>query len=597
MSTFSIGETDFLLDGRPHRVLAGALHYFRIHPDHWADRIRKARLMGLNAIETYVAWNAHEPVRGEWDATGWNDLGRFLDLIAAEGLHAIVRPGPYICAEWHNGGLPVWLTSTPGIGLRRCEPQYLDAVSEYLRRVYEIVAPRQIDRDGTMILVQIENEYGAYGSDKDYLRNLTEVTRECGITVPLTTVDQPEPAMLEAGRLPGLHVTGSFGSRAGERLATLREFQPTGPLMCSEFWDGWFDWWGGVHHVTDAAAAAAELDALLAAGASVNIYMLHGGTNFGATNGANDKGRYLPIVTSYDYDAPLDESGHPTAKYEAFREVIARYAPVPDEAPEPRPEAPEFSVPLTAVGDWLPEPNPDARPSENPPTFEDLGHLGPLVRCDAPLPPQAFSGPGAVLDLGDVRDLAWVAVDGVTVGRVSRTLHERRLTIPRGERLTVLVEEQGRVNYGPRLGEPKGLLGPVTLSGLPVTDWVATPVDLACTAAAQPPAPTDHGATPTSTDRVATELVDASGRERLRGTFALDHPADLFLDTEGWGKGYAFVNGFFLGRYWSSGPQRTLYVPGPVTRAGDNRLVVLELQSAPPMASFRRGSALGPTQE
>lgn len=573
MTTFTIGETDFLLDGRPHQVISGTLHYFRIHPEHWADRIRTAKAMGLNTIETYVAWNAHEPVKGEWDATGWNDLGRFLDLIADAGLHAIVRPGPYICAEWHNGGLPVWLTSTPGIGIRRSEPQFVEAVSEYLRRVYEIVAPRQIDRGGNVVLVQIENEYGAYGSDKEYLRELVRVTKDAGITVPLTTVDQPMPWMLEAGSLPELHLTGSFGSRSQERLATLREHQPTGPLMCSEFWDGWFDWWGSIHHTTDPAASAHDLDVLLAAGASVNIYMVHGGTNFGTTNGANHKGRYDPIVTSYDYDAPIDESGHPTAKFHAFREVIAKYAPVTDAVPATRPSAPTLEVALTGGGDWMPQAR-ETETTATPATFEDLGHLGALVRYDVALPASAGR---QVLDLGEVRDLAWVHVDGAPVGRLSRALHERVLTIPPGERLTVLVEDQGRVNYADRLGEAKGLIGPVTLDGQPLTGWVATPVDVTAVAGAG---------------------TGSVGRTALRGSFALDAPADLFLDTTAWGKGFAFVNGFFLGRYWRNVPQNTLYVPEPATRAGANEIVVLELEQVlQPVARFVAGPSLGQIEE
>ena len=571
MTTFTIGETDFLLDGEPFQVISGTLHYFRIHPEHWADRIRTAKAMGLNTIETYVAWNAHEPVRGEWDATGWNDLGRFLDLVAAEGLHAIVRPGPYICAEWHNGGLPVWLTSTPGIGLRRSEPQYLAAVTEYLERVYEIVVPRQIDRGGNVVLVQIENEYGAYGSDKDYLRELVRVTRDAGITVPLTTVDQPMPWMLENGSLPGLHLTGSFGSRSEERLATLREHQPTGPLMCSEFWDGWFDWWGSIHHTTDPAASAHDLDVLLAAGASVNIYMVHGGTNFGTTNGANDKGRFDPIVTSYDYDAPIDEAGHPTAKFHAFREVIAKYAPVPDLEPATRPDAPVFEVPLSGEGEWMPASTGSV--SDDPATFEELGHLGPLVRYDVDLPGNA----PAVLAFGEVRDLAWVHVDGTFVGRLSRTLHERALAIPAGSRLTVLVEDQGRVNYGHRLGEEKGLIGGATLDGAPLTDWTATPIDLAAAAGAG---------------------AGTLGRALLRGTFEIDAAADLFLDTSAWGKGFALVNGFFLGRYWRNVPQETLYVPAPVLRTGANEIVVLELEQAlAPVARFVAQPSLGQLEE
>ncbi len=326
---FAIGETDFLLDGEPHRVLSGAIHYFRVHPDLWQDRIRKAKLMGLNTVETYVAWNAHAPRPGVFDLTGGLDLGRFLDLVAAEGMHAIVRPGPYICAEWTNGGLPYWLFADGTVGVRRNEPGFLAAVREYLEHLAPVLVPRQIDQGGPIVLVQVENEYGAYGSDASYLRELEAMHRAVGLTVPFTSVDQPMDSMLEDGSLPSLHKTGSFGSRSTARLERLRQAQPTGPLMCSEFWDGWFDSWGEHHHTTPASASASDLDDLLAAGGSVNIYMFHGGTNFGFTNGANDKGVYRPIATSYDYDAPLDEAGRPTAKFHAFRAVIERYAPVP----------------------------------------------------------------------------------------------------------------------------------------------------------------------------------------------------------------------------------------------------------------------------
>jgi len=576
VTSFSIGDADFLRDGQPHQVIAGAIHYFRVHPDQWLDRIHKARLMGLNTIETYVAWNAHEPRRGEWDASGWNDLGRFLDLVHAEGMDAIVRPGPYICAEWHNGGLPVWLTGGER-ELRSSEPAFLADVSAYLRRVYEIVAPRQIDRGGPVVLVQIENEYGAYGADKAYLEALVAVTRDAGITVPLTTVDQPIDQMLADGSLPELHKTGSFGSRSAERLATLRKHQPTGPLMCSEFWDGWFDWWGGVHHTTDVAAAAADLDVLLAAGASVNIYMFHGGTNFGLTNGANDKGRYLPLVTSYDYDAPLDEAGDPTEKFFAFREVIARYAPVPEELPTRTAAAPAFDVALAPLGTWT-----DAAASgpvtDRPQTFEHLSHLSALVRYDVEL-----HGAGGLLAVDDVRDLAWVSVDGQPFGTLSRTRHDRTVRIPAGGLLSILVEDQGRVNYDHRLGEEKGLLGSVTLDGVPLTGWRSTPLDVAAIAA-------ELGE--------RSDDVGADGPRAWAGDFSLEEPSDLFIDTSAWSKGYAFVNGFFLGRYWRNGPQRTLYVPAPATRAGANRLIVLELENlVAPRAAFVDALSLGDTEE
>lgn len=564
-SRFRIGETDFLLDGAPHRIISGAIHYPRVHPDLWRDRIHKARLMGLNAIETYVAWNAHEPVRGVWDMSGGNDLGRFLDIVADEGMHAIVRPGPYICAEWHNGGLPAWLTADAGMRLRSSDPRYLAEVTRYLEKVNAVIAPRQIDNGGAVILVQIENEYGAYGSDKAYLAELIRVTRAAGITVPLTQVDQPIPHMLEGGAHEGLHKTGSFGSRVAERLATLREHQPTGPLMCMEFWCGWFDHWGEKHHTTTFDDSARDLEELLAAGASVNIYMAHGGTNFGLTAGANDSGRYLPMVTSYDYDSPISESGDLTAKFHAFREGIARHATVPDEPlPTPR-DAPTPKVTLESVGDVLGAVATDRGTFPEPPTLDALGPDVALAEYTAAAP----AARSAVLD-AEVRDIAWVARDGAPVGTLQRTLGDDSLTLPAGEQLRLLVEETGRVNYDQRIGEAKGLIGAPRLDGDPIAGpWGVRTFDVA-----------DLGRAVADADPVAdgVRAGRAGGPVGLRGTFELAEPADLFLDTRGWGKGYAFVNGFFLGRYWRRGPQRTLYVPGPVTRAGANTVAIVELE-------------------
>ncbi|QHC68168.1 beta-galactosidase [Rathayibacter sp. VKM Ac-2759] len=578
---FAIGATDFELDGRPHRILSGALHYFRIHPDLWADRIHKARLMGLNTIETYVAWNAHEPQRGSWRADDGLDLGRFLDLVAAEGMHAVVRPGPYICAEWDNGGLPAWLFRDPEVGVRRSEPHYLEAVSDYLRRVYEIVAPRQIDVGGPVVLVQIENEYGAYGSDKEYLAELVRVTRDAGITVPLTTIDQPTPQMLADGSLPGLHLTGSFGSRTPERLATLREFQPTGPLMCMEFWCGWFDDWGTQHHTTDADASARELDALLAVGGSVNIYMFHGGTNFGLTSGANDKGRYAAITTSYDYDAPLDEGGDPTAKFWAFREVIARYAPVPAEVPSVKAPAPALTAPLVPGPALLgldaafgPATRLEAMAS-----FDELEHDDGFVLFQTTL--AAGEAPARLVVGEEVRDRAWVLLDGAPIGVLARDNHERALTLPRGHgELAILVENQGRVNYGTRIGEHKGLIGGVRLDGVELTGWTARPLALPCVP-----------------EIAVAASAFAAGPGLASGAFELDEPADLHLDTLHWGKGLVWVNGFLLGRYWRRGPQRTLIVPAPVTRAGRNEVVVLELEAiAEPEIRLLAAAELGHTE-
>ena len=581
MPTFEIGATDFLLDGRPHQVISGALHYFRVHPDLWADRIRKARLMGLNTIETYVAWNFHAPERGRFDLDGSRDLGRFLDLVAAEGLHAIVRPGPYICAEWDNGGLPAWLLADPEVGVRRHEPRYLAAIEEYYDQLLPLVAERQVTRGGSVIAVQVENEYGAYGDDAEYLRALIKLTRERGIEVPLLSCDQADDAMQSRGSVPELHRTATFGSRSTERLALLRRHQPTGPLMCMEFWNGWFDSWGLHHHVAPAEANAQDLDDLLAAGASVNLYMFHGGTNAGFTNGANDKGTYLPITTSYDYDAPLAEDGTPTAKYWAMREVIARHAPVPDEVPAARAAAPELTVdldrrvPFAAALPVLGE----AVDADHLPTTDELGHWTGFT-----LYRTRVTAEDRVLTLAEVRDRAVVALDGEPVGVLSRTEHSRTLALPaRDGELTLLVEDQGRVNYGPRIGEPKGLIGPARTATRELTDWSVTPLRLdgvePALAALLDAAPGADAGSP------------VAGPAFLRGTFDTVAGADHFLRTDGWGKGLVWVNGTLLGRYWSAGPTATLYVPGPLLRAEGNEVVVLELHGA---AAARLTFAAGP---
>ena len=576
MPDFAIGESDFLLDGRPFQIISGALHYFRIHPDSWADRIEKARLMGLNTIETYVPWNLHSPRPGVFDTSGLLDLGRFLREVADAGLYAIVRPGPYICAELDNGGLPAWLFRDSSVGVRRYEPGFMSAVTQYLQDVLEIVRPLQIDQGGPVLLVQVENEYGAFGDDQTYLKAVAEVIRGAGTTVPLVTVDQPTDAMLAAGGLDGVLRTASFGSRVPSRLEALRKHQPTGPLMCMEFWDGWFDYWGGRHHTTSAAEAAAELDALLAAGASVNIYMFHGGTNFGLTSGANDKGVYRATVTSSDYDAPLDEAGNPTEKYHAFREVISRYAPVPDELPAIRPPAREFGVALAdpigllqgCGGAW----------SEHAalPTLDDLEARLAIFRTEL------RGGGPALLTFGEVRDRVQVFLDGAPVGVLERERHERAIMLPQTRgRLELVVEDQGRVNYGPRIGEPKGLIGPVRLGADELTGWSACVIDLDNL----PRLWDSAGPTPSAL---------GIGPTAWRARFETDGESDLFLRTDAWGKGLAWVNGFCLGRYWRRGPQETLYVPAPLLAPGTNTLVVLELDVMDtPTATFTGSASLG----
>ncbi|MCX4862853.1 beta-galactosidase [Streptomyces sp. NBC_00257] len=583
MPHLQIDDGGFTLDGEPFRLLSGGLHYFRVHPEQWADRLRKARLMGLNTIETYVPWNLHQPRPGRFRLDGGLDLPRFIELAAAEGLHVLLRPGPYICAEWEGGGLPSWLLGEPGIQLRSRDPRFLDAVDDYFVRLFTPLQHCFASRGGPVLAVQVENEYGAYGDDTAYLEHLAGSLRSCGVDVPLFTCDQP--ADLERGALPGVLAAANFGSRSAQGLATLRAHQPKGPLMCAEFWIGWFDRWGTHHVVRDPDHAARELDELLATGASVNFYMFHGGTNFGFTNGANDKHTYRPTVTSYDYDAPLDEAGDPTPKYTAFRDVIAKYASVPDgPVPSPGPKLAPRTVALTGSAGLLASADAlgTAVDARRPLTMEELEQDFGFVLYETKLP---LKGP-ALLEVEQVRDRAQVFVDGQPVGVLERESHEHALSfvVPRaGSTLSVLVENQGRVNYGQGIHDRKGLLGKVLLDGAEPAEWASRPLPLTElsalgfeVAAAAPVGPTFH-----------------------RGTFEVADPADAFLHLDGWTKGNAWVNGFALGRYWSRGPQRSLYVPAPVLRAGTNEIVVLELHAAHRgrTVQFRATADLGPTEE
>ncbi|MFE1949280.1 beta-galactosidase [Streptomyces sp. NPDC059524] len=583
MPLLQIEEGGFTLDGAPFRLLSGGLHYFRVHPDQWADRLRKARLMGLNTVETYVPWNLHQPRPDRFVLDGGLDLPRFLELAAAEGLYVLLRPGPYICAEWEGGGLPSWLLAEPDLRLRSRDPRFLAAVDDYIERLITPLRSYLATRGGPVLAVQVENEYGAYGDDTAYLEDLAALLRRHGVDVPLFTCDQP--ADLERGALPGILATANFGSRSARHLAELRAARPDGPLMTSEFWIGWFDRWGARHTVRDPDEAARELDELLATGASVNFYMFHGGTNFGFTNGANDKHTYRPTVTSYDYDAPLDEAGDPTAKYAAFRDVIAKYAPVPDAPlPSPGPKLAPRTVELTESASLLPHaarfgPAVEAR---RPLTMEELEQDFGFVLYETQLP---RTGP-ALLEVEQVRDRAQVFVDGQPVGVMERENHEHALafTVPRaGATLAVLVENQGRVNYGEGIHDRKGLLGRILLDGAEPAAWTSRPLPL------------------TTLDDVpfAPVVRTPVGPAFHRAVFDVADPADTFLHLDGWTKGNAWVNGFPLGRYWSRGPQRSLYVPAPVLRGGANELVVLELHAAHRARTvhLRATADLGPTEE
>jgi beta-galactosidase len=582
-SGLTVGGSGFQRDGAPHQILSGAMHYFRVHPDLWADRLHRLRAMGLNTVETYVAWNFHEPTPGTYDFTGWRDVARFVALAAEQQLDVIVRPGPYICAEWDLGGLPTWLLADPASRLRCLDPGYLAAVDRWFDMLIPRLTPLLAGTGGPIVAVQVENEYGSYGDDAGYLAYLRDGLRRRGVTGLLVTSDGPAESMLDAGRVPGALATVNFGSGAAEAFTQLRRFQPSGPQMCMEFWNGWFDHWGEEHHVRDPDSAVAELETMLRSGASVSFYMAHGGSNFGLWNGANlEGGRYQPTVTSYDYDAPIAESGVLTEKFHRYRAAIAAAGlrpdgTLPDGTPpdgiapdEPLPgDPPRLApqvIPVEASAPLLPQLGQLADPvtAPVPLTMEQVGQRSGLIHYRAS--PRIPAGPSSVT-VKDLRDRAQVFVDGRPAGVLDRNDGETRLAVHgtgRQVTLEILVENQGRVNYGPLLGERKGILGGVLIGDRYVFGWETTPLPL------DDPARFRFGEPP-------GDGPPDDGPSLHYARVQLDRPADGFLAFPGWEKGFAWLNGFLLGRYWAVGPQRTLYAPAPLWRAGDNELIVLEL--------------------
>ncbi len=553
------------------RIVSGEMHYARIPRAYWRARLDMARAMGLDAISTYVFWNLHEPQPRRYDFSGERDVAAYVREAAAAGLSVILRPGPYVCAEWDFGGLPAWLLDGRAIALRSTDPAFLEPAGQWLERLGEELAPLQRSRGGPIVAVQLENEYGAYGDDAAYLRALRALLDRAGFAnAPYFTIDQP--ADLARGALEGVPAAATFAAgNARAELAALGAFRPGAPPLCGEFWAGWFDHWGEPSVRRDDGAQARDLELMLRDGASVNVYMFHGGTNFGFSNGANasDGAPYQPTTTSYDYQAALDEAGRPTPKYFAFRDAIARATganPPPVPAPPATIDVAEFALdecaPLhSALGDVI--------RSERPLPMERFGQSFGYALYRTALP---RAGEG-VLDAGEPRDFIVALVDGAVAGTLDRRLGERtlRLTVPRaGATLELLVENGGRINYGPKLsGETKGLLAPVAFDGEELTDWEIVPL------------PLDGRERPVF--RSGTGLAPAF----YRGRFEIARPADTFLDAGSLGKGALFVNGHCAGRYWSIGPQRSLYVPGTWLQRS-NEVVVFDVLG--PQRMFIRGT-------
>lgn len=570
--SFTIEGRHFVRDGKSHVIRSGEMHYPRVPRAYWRDSFRKARAMGLNTIQTYAFWNLHEPEPGKFDFSGNLDIAEFVRIAGEEGLDVMVRPGPYICTELDFGGFPAWLLRTPGLRVRSMDSRFMQASGRYIKRLGQELVPLLVSRGGPIVMVQVENEYGSFGIDQDYMEAIKKQVIDAGFDVSLFTSDGAGPRNFEGGSLPGVTAVVNFGGDVREAKASfaeLEKFRPNGPRMVGEYWAGWFDHWGEQHHATDAKAQAEALDWMLANDISFNLYMWHGGTSFGWQPGANYSADmpYQPDTTSYDYDGELDEAGRITPKYRLFREVIARHLKPGETLPDIPQVAPTVAIPrfaLTesiALRDALPLLS-DPKQDRFPRTMEWLGQNYGFVLYRKKLE-QAAKGK---LDIDEVRDYATVMADGKVLGVLDRRFGERGFDVdlPAGATFDVLVENMGRINFNQKMvDEYKGITRSVSIGGNELTGWTMYPLPLGDLSKLK----FRHG------------TGDASQPVFRRGSFVLDKAADTFLDTRELGKGHVWVNGRHLGRYWSIGPQQTLYLPGAWLRNGRNDIVVLEVES------------------
>ncbi len=573
-----IKNKEFYMNGKPFKIYSGAMHYFRILPEYWEDRLTKLKLAGFNTVETYVCWNLHEPKPNEFCFDGLLDIVKFIETAKKVGLYCIVRPGPYICAEWDFGGLPAWLLKDKNMQIRCNYPDYLSCVERFYKKLLPMLVPHLETNGGNIIAMQVENEYGSYGNDKEYLKFIESLMNECGIDVLYFTSDGNWKNMLSGGSLPHIYKVLNFGSKAKTAFNCLKDFENNGPNMCGEFWCGWFDHWGDTHHTRDASSVGKEIKDFLDIGASFNFYMFHGGTNFGFTAGANQNpGKaYEPTVTSYDYCALLNEWGDYTPAYHEIREILCAYQGI--EMTE-LPESPK----LQTIG--------NVELTEFASLFDNLSNIAEKHYAPVPESMEYFnqnfgliyyetviSGKYDIspLNIKGVHDFGYVYFDDKYKKRISRleyTSESKGLkalfskknsgkflmsAINGNRKIGVLVDAMGRVNYGEHMTDRKGItdiyIGNQRQMGY---DVYTIPLD--------------------NLDKLEYKADKKEVPLFLKGSFKANSNNDCFVHLNGFKKGYVWVNGFNLGRYWEIGPQKSLYLPGALLKE-ENEIIVLEME-------------------
>lgn len=579
---FTAGKNTFLLNGQPFVVKAAELHYPRIPRPYWDQRIKMCKALGMNTICLYVFWNIHEQQEGKYDFTGNNDVAAFCRLAQKNGMYVIVRPGPYVCAEWEMGGLPWWLLKKKDIRLREDDPYFLARVKAFEAEVGRQLAPLTIQNGGPIIMVQVENEYGSYGINKQYVSQIRDIVKASGFD-KVTLFQCDWASNFENNGLDDLLWTMNFGtgSNIDAQFKRLKQLRPETPLMCSEFWSGWFDKWGARHETRPAKAMVEGIDEMLSKNISFSLYMTHGGTSFGHWAGANSPG-FAPDVTSYDYDAPINEYGHATPKFWELRKTMQKYnggKRLPD---VPKPAAPIITIPKMTLAEFCPLDLGMSMPttSHDIKSFEEM-NLGWGAMFYATKLPQIEKS--SRLSLNEAHDYAQIFIDNKLIGTIDRTKNERSIKLPpvkQGATLTILIEAMGRINFGRAVKDFKGITESVTIdteiNGHDVSyhlkNWVIVPI------------PDSY-----QTAQYAFDKLDETNRcfspinfsspsiGYYRDYFDLKKVGDTFLNLEQWGKGQVYVNGHALGRFWRIGPQQTLYLPGCWLKKGRNEIIVMDI--------------------
>ena len=579
-STFEIKNGNFVYNGKNIRITSGEMHYPRIPHQYWRHRFEMIKAMGLNCVATYVFWNIHEEKEGEWDFTGDKNLAEYIRLAGEMGLHVILRPGPYVCAEWEFGGYPWWLQNIPGMELRRDNAQFLAYTEKYIKRLYQEVGHLQVTQGGPIIMVQVENEFGSYvnqrpdillSEHKSYNAKIKKQLEDAGFDAPKFTSDGT--GMFANGSIAGALPTGNGENNVTTLKNRVNQYFPGGPYMVAEFYPGWLAHWAEPHPSVATNGLVTQTNTYWNGNVSFNYYMVHGGTNFGFTSGANYNGSHdiQPDLTTYDYDAPISEAGWVTPKYTAFRNnLIAK--PLGYDVPAVPEQIPVVEIPsikFTKVEDalaWGDRAELTPFFSKQPMTFEELeqgyGYVIYSHYCKQPM--------SGLLNVPGLRDYAVVYVDGVKIGELNRYYKRYSLSvsIPANSQLEILVENMGRINYGAEIvRNTKGIISQVTVGGMSITDWQMIRMPMS-----EVPKLSASAINPQTDD-----MSELQGRPLIyEGTFFLSDTGDTFIDMEAWGKGIVFINGKNIGRYWKVGPQQTLYIPGVWLRKGENEIVIFE---------------------